>query len=251
MTSPMWSTSSRVPWKALLAVTAASTSQIGWMPALARRLGGLDDDGGGAHAEDHAVAAAVEREGGFLDHVVGGGGARWPGSRTPIQSSSVSDVTSSAATTTTRRQRPARIQSSARAMACVVLAQAALTCVFGPRAPMSSANCEWPIERTRNRKRRSNSIGLRLAAAGAARRCAGRSRRPQASASRDAGLAPLRRRGELSAAAGLVRVVALDVGGERVEARERRGEDDAGVVAQRVGQPPPLGQLGARCVVVL
>ena len=32
MTCAMWSTSSLVPWKALLAVTEASTSQIGWMP---------------------------------------------------------------------------------------------------------------------------------------------------------------------------------------------------------------------------
>jgi hypothetical protein len=74
----------------------------------------------------------------------------------PIHPSIVSEVASSAATTTTRLQRPARIQSSASATAWVVLAQAALTCVFGPRAPISSANCEWPIERTRNRKRRSN-----------------------------------------------------------------------------------------------
>ncbi len=66
-------------------------------------------------------------------------------------------MTSSPATMTTRRQRPARIQSSARAMACVVLAQAEFTWVFGPRAPMISANCECPIDKTRNRKRRSNS----------------------------------------------------------------------------------------------
>ena len=74
----------------------------------------------------------------------------------PSQPSSVSEVASSAATTTTRRQRPARIQSSASATACVVLAHAELICVLGPRAPISSANCEWPIESTRNRKRRSN-----------------------------------------------------------------------------------------------
>ena len=65
-------------------------------------------------------------------------------------------MTSSAATTTTRWQRPARIQSSAMATAWVVLAHAALTWVFGPRAPISSANWECPIDRTRNRKRRSN-----------------------------------------------------------------------------------------------
>ena len=66
-------------------------------------------------------------------------------------------VTSSAPRTTTRRQRPARIQSSASAKACVVLAQAAFTWVFGPRAPTYSANWEWPMERMRNRKRRSKA----------------------------------------------------------------------------------------------
>ena len=57
-------------------------------------------------------------------------------------------MTSSAAMTRTRSQRPARIQSSAMATAWVVLAHAALICVFGPRAPMSSANWECPIDRT-------------------------------------------------------------------------------------------------------
>ena len=74
-----------------------------------------------------------------------------------IHGISASPVASSAATTMTRRQRPARIQSSASASACVVDAQAALTCVFGPRAPISSANCEWPMASTRNRNRRSKS----------------------------------------------------------------------------------------------
>ena len=60
----------------------------------------------------------------------------------PIQGSSSSEVASSAATTITRRQRPARIQSSAIATAWVVLAQAELTWVFGPRAPISSASWE-------------------------------------------------------------------------------------------------------------
>ena len=32
MTPLMWSTSRRVPWKALLAVIVPSTSAIGWMP---------------------------------------------------------------------------------------------------------------------------------------------------------------------------------------------------------------------------
>ena len=47
-------------------------------------------------------------------------------------------------------------------IAWVVQAQAALTWVFGPRAPMISANCEWPIDSTRKRNRRSNPNGSRL-----------------------------------------------------------------------------------------
>ena len=60
----------------------------------------------------------------------------------PIHCSIPSLVTSSPATMTTRSHRPARIQSSATATACVVLAQAALSWVLGPRAMMYSANCE-------------------------------------------------------------------------------------------------------------
>ncbi len=77
----------------------------------------------------------------------------------PIQGKSSSPVTLSAAMISTRRQRPARIQSSAMEVAWAVLAQAALTWVLGPRAPMYSANWEWPMARMRNRKRRSNSKG--------------------------------------------------------------------------------------------
>jgi hypothetical protein len=77
----------------------------------------------------------------------------------PIHSISASLVTLSAATTTARRQRPERIQSSARAMADAVEAQAAFTWVLGPRAPMYSANWLWPIVRMRSRKRRSKAYG--------------------------------------------------------------------------------------------
>ena len=86
----------------------------------------------------------------------------------PIHSSSRSLVTSSPDTITTRSQRPARIQSSATATACVVLAQAELTCVFGPRAPMYSANCEWPIDSAWNRNLRSNWYGWSSSSAASA-----------------------------------------------------------------------------------
>ena len=101
MTSPMWSTSSRVPWKALLAVTAPSTSQIGRMPrwraapALSTTIAAAPmpriipwrrrSNGTAASSTSSSVAAAPD--------------ARKPA---PIQPSRLSDVTSSAATTTTR-----------------------------------------------------------------------------------------------------------------------------------------------------
>ena len=154
----MCSTSSREPWNALLAVTAPSTSQIGVTPrsraaaALSTTMPAAPmpriipwrrrSNGSAASSTNSSVAAAPE--------------ARKP---EPTHGSSVSEVTSSAATITTRRQRPARIQSSAIETACVVLAHAALICVFGPRAPISSASWECPIESTRNRKRRSKWYG--------------------------------------------------------------------------------------------
>ena len=75
----------------------------------------------------------------------------------PIHPIRLSEVTSSAETITTRRQRPAPIQSWASETACAVVAQAALIWVLGPRAPISSANCECPIDNTRSRKRRSKT----------------------------------------------------------------------------------------------
>ena len=66
-------------------------------------------------------------------------------------------MTLSAPSTITRRARPDRIQSSARATPDAVEAQATFTWVFGPRAPMYSANWLWPIVRIRSRKRRSKA----------------------------------------------------------------------------------------------
>ena len=126
ITWEMCSTSSRVPWKALLAVTAASTSQIGRMPRSRAASADSTTSAAAPDAEDHAVPAVVERQGGVLDHLVGGCRAAGEESRTgPGQE--VSEEMSSAETTTTRRQRPALIQSSATHSAWAVLAQAAFT----------------------------------------------------------------------------------------------------------------------------
>ncbi len=154
----MCSTSSRVPWKALLAVTAPSTSQMGCRP---RSRAASADSTTKAAAPIPTIMPWRRRSNGVAASSTTSSVAAAPEARNPeaSQGSSASEVASSAETTTTRRQRPARIQSSASAIAWVVLAQAALTCVFGPRAPMISANWEWPIDRQRNRNRRSNRYG--------------------------------------------------------------------------------------------
>ncbi len=156
MTMAMWFTSSRVPWKALLLVSLLSNSTMPRMPR-SRTASSLStmraqapmpmivpwrrlSKGRAASATWSLVVAA-------------------PTDRKPAPTHSIrwSPVTSSPPTTTTRRQRPLRIQSSAMAMAWAVLAQAALTWVLGPRAPMYWANWLWPIDRMRNRKRRSKT----------------------------------------------------------------------------------------------
>ena len=154
----MWSTSSRVPWKALLAVTAPSTSQIGCSP---RSRAASADSTTNAAAPIPTIMPCRRRSNGVAASSTESSVAAAPEARKPevTHGSRLSLVTSSAATTTTRRQRPARIQSSASDSAWVVLAQAALICVLGPRAPMISANCECPMDRHRNRNRRSKVNG--------------------------------------------------------------------------------------------
>ena len=69
------STSSRVPWKALLAVTVPSTSQIGWMP---RSRAASADSTTKPRRPCPMIMPCRRRSngsGGVLDRVVGGGGA--------------------------------------------------------------------------------------------------------------------------------------------------------------------------------
>ena len=114
-----------------------------------------------AHAEDHPVPATVERQRRVLDVLVGRGRAgREEAGAHPLQQRVGGDVVGGddrpPGGNGRRGSSPRRSRRPAWS-----LAQAALTCVFGPRAPMISANCEWPIARTRNRNRRSNSNGSR------------------------------------------------------------------------------------------
>ena len=105
---------------------------------------------------------------------------------------------------------------------------------------MISANCEWPIASTRKRNRRSKPYGL---ASSSARRSPIRRSTSVVVAAVHTGAHALER--EQMLAPRTVGDVGLDVLGEPVVARERAGEDHAGVVAHRVGQAPAVGELGA------
>ena len=159
MTPLMWSMSNRVPWKALLAMTEPSTWAIGWMP---RSRAASADSTTRAAAPAPMIMPCRRRSNGVAASSTRSSVAAAPEARKPVptQGMSCSPVASSAEMTMTRRARPERIQSSAIETAWVVLAQAALTCVLGPRAPMISANCECPIDSTRKRNRRSKSNGF-------------------------------------------------------------------------------------------
>ena len=158
MVAATCATSSRVPWNALLRVTVDSTSQMGCIP---RSRVASGDSTTRAAAPMPTIIPCRRRSNGVAASSTRSSVAAAPLARNPepTQGRSVSEETSSADTMTTRRHRPAAIQSSARASAWVVLAQAALICVFGPRAPTSSANWEWPIDRARKMKRRSKVKG--------------------------------------------------------------------------------------------
>ena len=132
--SATWSTSSRVPWKAELAVVAPRSSAIGCTPrscaseflsitnaaAPIPRIRPLRrrSNGSAVSSTTLLVAAAPEA-------------AKPP----PIHSHMSSPVTSSAEMMTTRSTRSQFNQSSATPNAAVAEAQARLMIVFGPRIP--------------------------------------------------------------------------------------------------------------------
>ena len=155
-----WATSRRVAWNALFRTSLVNNSTTPRIPrsATASWLSTTS-----AQAPIPSSVPWRRRSNGSaasltLSSVAAAPVARKPA---PIHPSSFSLVVLSAPTTTTRRHRPARIQSSASEMPWAVLAQAALTCAFGPRAPTYSANWLWPIVSTRKRNRRSNWYGSR------------------------------------------------------------------------------------------
>ena len=116
MVAATWSTSNRVPWKALLSVTVDNTSQIGWIPrSRAASADSMTSDAAPIptsmpwRRRSKGVAASST-----FSSVAAAPLARKP---EPTQGRSTSEETSSADTITTRRQRPVAIQSSANAMA--------------------------------------------------------------------------------------------------------------------------------------
>ena len=246
----MCSTSRRVPWKALLAVAVASTSQIGVI-ARSRAAAALSttiaaapipssipcrrrSNGSAASSTTSSVAAAPE--------------ARKPD---PTHGSSCSEVTSSAAITITRRARPARIQSSrqgdrlrgARAGRVDLGVRAARADQLGElrvthrQHPEQEAAVELVRARPRARAR-ARGCGARPRPA--------RRRPPLASLSRACATARACR----AARAGSDRLEAVELVGEVVDAREGGREDDPRVVAQRVRQHPAVGELRSRSCVV-
>ena len=142
----MCAASSRVPWKAELEMRVPSSRASGATPRAATSSARSSTT---PTAPMPRIIPCRRRSKGSAASVTSSLVVAAPLARkpAPIHSSSASSVTSSAPTTSTRSARPVRIQSSAMAMAWVVLAQAALTWVFGPRAPRSCASWLWPIAR--------------------------------------------------------------------------------------------------------
>ena len=160
----------------------------------------------------------------------------------PIHSSSCSPVTLSAPITTTRRQRPERIQSSARLTAWAVLAQAALTRALGPAG--ADVLGELAVAHGQHTQQvaaveavllaRDPLVELAEPAVDLAQRL--RVARVHAQVVERLALA----------LAALVREEPPGLVGEAVVAREGAREDHARVVAHRLGQQPALGQVLAR-----
>ena len=209
---------------------------------LAGRLSTLHHDGCRAHAHDHAVTAAVERQGRFFDHLVGGGGTRGQEARTdPVQQIIRRDVVGgdddhAAAPPGTDpvlrqghslrrggtgrvdlRVRPARtdvlgeLRVTHRQDAEHPLAVEAIRLFLKPRFQFVDAPVDFASER--------------VVAVGAG----------QAFAQALQVFEPL--------AQGLIGVEVFHLLGEGVVAGKRRGKDHPRLVAQRVGQHPALGQL--------
>ena len=209
--------------------------------ALARSVGRLNDEGGRAHPDKHAVAAPVERQRGFPDGGVGrrcsGGQEARPDPREQVVRRRVIGRDHQHAAgppgadpvlghpDRERRRRAGRVDLGVRAAGADQLGELGVP-------HRQALEQEPPVEAERVLRQ----LGAELVDApvdlGDGRFVAAQP-----------GAHGLQRREHL--AMGAVLVVPVQVGGERVQAREGRREHDARVVAHGLGQGPPVGQLRA------
>ena len=214
---------------------------------LPRRLGRLDHDGGRAHPEQHPVAAVVEGERGLLDDLVGGcrAGGEEAGPD-PVEQRVGRDVVG--------RDDD---DPTAAAGADPVLGERDGLCGaragrvhLGVRAPRPDDLGELRVSHRQDPEQEPpvELEGLLVCERRRARRC-GHRLPPRLRGRRRCG--SHRTEGGELLAAGPIRDVALDVGGELAEPRERRREDDAGVVAKRVRAGPTVRGACVPIVVVL
>ena len=137
-------TSRRVTWKPLLRISVASSLASGFMPRFSTSLcsSTIKDT-----APMPTIMPLRRRSKGRAALVTSASVVAAPEARkaVSIHSAMESLVMSSALITITRLARPRRIQSCATAIACAVLAHAALMEVAGPLARIHCAKCDWAM----------------------------------------------------------------------------------------------------------
>ena len=209
--------------------------------AFAHRVGALHHDGGGAHAEQHAVAPPIERQRRLLDHVVGGRGAGGQeAGADPLDQVVAGDVVGgdddhppAAPGADPVLGKGDRLRRAGAGGVDLRVGTAGADQLGELRmAHGEDAEQKPPIERVRLAlERRAQRMDLLVEVAEHLFRSV---------ALREAGAQVLQ--GDELLPPGVVGVIARDLVDESVVAGERGGEDDAGVVAQRVGEHPALGQ---------
>ena len=209
--------------------------------ALARGLRTLHDQGGRAHAHDHAVASAVEGQGRILHPLVGGRRARsQEAGADPLHQEVGGGVVGGdddhAATAPgpdpvlgqahrLGRARAGRVHLGVGSAGADVLGE--LRVAHGEDAEQEATIEDEAVLAQQGFRLLDPTVELGE----------GRGRRPASVESRP----QVPQQGELLPATAVL-VVARHVLGEGVEAGEGGSEDDPGVVAQRVGKGPAVGQ---------
>ena len=208
---------------------------------LAHRVFAFDHQRACAHAQDRAVAAAVERQRGLGHAVVGGSGAGGQEARAdPLHQPLASDVVGG-----NHQHAPAASVSHPVFGQCNRLRGAGTGRIHvGVRAARADILGELAVAHRQNAEDKApvefigRALQLLAQRANPARQLGQRGR--------VAGVAAqVFERGKLRAAA-FPLVVALELVGHAVEAGEGAGENHASFIAQGLGQQPALGQEGAQ-----